>query len=147
MNKNVLIGIVAFGGLILVVALLPDTKKSEEVINGTNTPAEQIAMALPADLPAFPLYPEAEVKSVQDTESDTARDVSVSLETTDSKQDIHAWYREALSTNGWSIKSDKNVGGYQIIQGENQNLYTSLQVAGGAEAGEMVISQHLKVRK
>ena len=49
--------------------------------------------------------------------------------------------------NGWSIKSDKNVAGYQIIQGENNNLYTSLQVANGTKENELIISQNLKVRK
>jgi len=145
MKKNVLIGVVAFGGLLLIALLLPNTKNPEELTKvDTNTPE---IPSIPGDLLVFPIYPNAKVESVNDTDGSTARDVSVSLSTLDSKDAIYTWYRTALSSNGWSIKSDKNVAGYQIIQAENSNLYTSLQVGSGTKDGELLISQHLKVRK
>lgn len=141
MNKSVLMGIAAFGGLILIVAVLPDKAKVDNYQESNNK--ESVVLVVPKDLPDFPIYP-GEIKSVRDSDNETARDVSVSIATTDSIKDINEWYRAALGQNGWSIKSDKNVAGYQIIQGENENLYTSMQAAG---SGEVLISQHLKVRK
>jgi len=145
MNKNILIGVVAFGGLALVASLVLNDKNPEE----PNKPQVVVpaTLSIPGDLPAFPMYPNATVAKVTDTDGDSARDVSVSLSTTDTKNDIYNWYREALNSNGWSIKSDKNVAGYQIIQGENNNLYTSLQVANGTKEKELIISQQMKVRK
>lgn len=142
MNKSVLMGIVALGGLILIVAVLPDKTGVEN--NQENKQEESVVLAVPTDLPGFPIYP-GEVRSVRDTDGETARDVSVTIATSDSIKDINDWYREVLSQGGWSIKSDKNVAGYQIIQGENNNLYTSMQSAKNGE--EVLISQHLKVRK
>jgi len=143
MNKSVLIGIAAFGGLVLLVALLP----SGEVVNEDLVTSEAEAVALPTDLPAFPIYSPSVLTRVQDSAGESSRDVSVSLTTNNvEREQIHDWYRQRLSSDGWSIKSDRNVGGYQIIQGEKDNLYTSLQVASGANPDEQVISQQLKVR-
>jgi hypothetical protein len=145
MNKNILIGVAAFGGLALVASLALSNKNTEQVKEPQIVaPAP---LSIPGDLPAFPIYTNSTVVTVTDTSGDTARDVSVSLSTTDTKNDIYDWYREALNSNGWSIKSDKNVAVYQIIQGENNNLYTSLQVASGSNENELIISQQMKVRK
>lgn len=136
-------GVAAFGGLLLIVAILPATKVENP--NQATVEENPVVLQLPADLPNFPIYPGVTIRSVNDTDGENSRDVSVSLIAQASKEEVNDWYREALSNSGWNIKSDKNVGGYQIIQGENNNLYTSMQAAGGN--GELVISQHLKVRK
>lgn len=150
MKKNIIIGVAIIGGLLIIAIVLPESKPVEitpEVAPVETARSDTSNVSLSADLSVFPLYPNAQLKKVQDTDGETARDVSVSLSTRETKEDIFTWYRNALSSNGWSIKSDKNVAGYQIIQGENKNLYTSLQAASGSEPGEVVISQHLKVRK
>ena len=141
MSKNVLLGIVAFGGLVLVSLLLPDSSSDVTV----NTESESTELVMPANIPNFPIY-DATLTSVRDSDGEEARNISLTLQTEATKQDIHEWYRQALSQDGWSIKSDKNVAGYQIIQAENLNLYTSLQTANG-EGGTVVITQHLKIRK
>jgi len=145
MSKNVLLGMVAFGGIVLIAVLLPDsdTKPNPEVMT------EEVGIiTLPSDLPsAFPIYPNSEVKSVRDTDGETSRDLSITLSALTTKNEINNWYRTAMSSNGWTIKSDKNVAGYQIIQSENDNLYTSIQAANGHEPGEIIISQSLKIRK
>lgn len=102
-------------------------------------------VSVPADIPEFPIYPNAQVSSIRDTDGEDARDVSLSLTVAATMNDIHAWYRQELSANGWSITSDKNVAGYQIIQAEKENVYTSLQTASGVD-GSVTISQYLKVR-
>jgi hypothetical protein len=142
MNKYALLGIAAFGGLVLITLVLPN---GEEVPEESLTTETQ-AVVLPVDLPVFPIYSPAVLTRVQDSTGESPRDVSISLTAQAEREDIYDWYREQLSTGGWSIKSDRNVGGYQIIQGEKDNLYTSLQVAGGATTGEQVISQQLKVK-
>ncbi len=145
MNKNIFWGTAAFGGILLIALVLPKTKNIDDIENTSSS--EEAIIVLSQDFSSFPIYPNANIKNINDVDGEKARDASVSLSTFDSKNNIHEWYREALSVDGWSIKSDKNVAGYQIIQGEKQNLYTSLQVAGGAEDGELIISQQLKIRK
>ncbi len=144
MQKNVLLGIAAFGGLVVVGMLLADTPGdevgSEEVVAATE-------LAVPADLPAIPIYPNTTLTNVRDTDGESARDVSLSLGAEASIAEVNEWYREAFAAQGWTIKSDKNVAGYQIIQAEKDNLYTSFQTANGGAAGQVVISQHIKVRK
>jgi len=67
------------------------------------------------------------------------------MESSDSTSDVNEWYREALSSGGWSIKSYRNIGGYQLIQGESERFYTSMQAA-NAEAGKVRISQQATVK-
>jgi len=142
MKKNILMAIAALGGLVLIALLLADTPT-----DSTNDQNEEAAATtLPTDIPGFPIYPNKTIESVTDTTSETARDVSLSLHTTDSMTDIHDWYRSAFKQGSWSIKSDKNIGGYQMIQAEKDNLFTSLQTASG-DANTVVITQHLKIRK
>lgn len=140
MSKNILLGIAGFGGLVLVASLSLNSPQEMPASS-----QEEVAIVVPADIPNFPIYTNSEVTSVRDTDGEEARDISITLSTSDSKSDIHDWYRAELSQNGWGIKSDKNVAGYQIIQGEKDNLYTSLQTA-SSDTG-VTISQHLKVRK
>ncbi|MCA9357453.1 hypothetical protein H6784_05720 [Candidatus Nomurabacteria bacterium] len=144
MNKNVLIGIAAFGGLVLITALLPDTPTTEV----ENTPTEEVnPPTLQNEVTVnFPTYPNATVSHSRESTGDDGRVFySISLTTGASITDINDWYREALSQNGWSIKSDKNVAGYQIIQAEKNNLFTSMQAANGA-GGTAVISQQAQIR-
>lgn len=143
MKKNVLMGVAAFGGLLLVVSLLPETPQAEV----TNEPTEEVAtLTLPNGVANFPTYPGAQVTKSSETTNDEGKVFySFSLVTTDPISEINDWYRKALSQGGWKIKSDKNVAGYQIIQSENGNLYTSMQAANG-EKGTAVISQQAQVR-
>jgi len=141
MNKQVILGIAAFGGIVLLVAVLP----RGEIVNEEPLATDAVVV-LPADLPAFPMYQPSVLTGVQETDSESVRDISISLTAQAERTEIYDWYREQLSTGGWSITSDRNVAGYQIIQGEKDNLYTSLQVASGEMAEEHVISQQMKVR-
>lgn len=146
MNKNVLFGIAAFGGLLLIASLFlggsPESPNQE-----SQSEAGDVA-TLPENFDSrFPLYPGSEVVAVRESEGEDSYDISISLSAEATKAEVHDWYRDALKKNGWSIKSDKNVAGYQIIQGENENLYTSLQTASSNEAGYVIISQHAKVKK
>lgn len=148
MSKNILIGVVAFGGIAIVSSLVFNGNEDSANENYDETVSVEEVLKIPRDISSqFPIYQEAELDNLRDTDGDTARDLSLSLVTNSSIKDVNDWYRSALSTNGWSIKSDKNVAGYQIIQGENNNLYTSMQAANGTVAGTVVISQHLKIRK
>lgn len=94
----------------------------------------------------FPMYPGAEVKSFIKSDTADAQTASLSLSTTDSISQVNEWYRGAMAQNGWSIQSDRNVGGYTILQAENGPLYTSMQAARG-EGNEIVISQQIKRQK
>lgn len=144
MKKNVLLATAAFGGIILIALLLPETP-TEEI---TSPESEEIvAPILPSEVTsAFPTYPGAAVSRADKSTGDEGKIFySISLETKDPIIDINEWYREALSHGGWKIKSDRNIGGYQIIQGERGNLFTSMQAANG-EAGVVTISQQAQIR-
>lgn len=143
MNKSILIGIAAFGGLILIAVLLPNTSSDntqelEQVIAEQKVP-ENVSSIVP-------IYPNTTVRSVSDNEGVESRDLTVSLFTTDTVAEINKWYREAMSKNGWGIKSDRNIAGYTILQAEHGNVYTSMQAASDGSEGGSVISQHIKIR-
>lgn len=145
MNKNIVLGIAAFGGLILVGVLLKDKPKDTAV---TQEITQEVAeIKLPTDIPTFPIYPGSKVVTVNDVEGESARDISVRLEVKATKNEVYDWYRKEFSLTSWKIKSDKNVGGYQIIQAEKDNLYTSLQTANADVPDFVIISQNLKIRK
>jgi hypothetical protein len=141
MNKNIVLGVLAFGGLVLLVSLTGG--RGEEPTPTGELPAETIVVE--DAFQAFPMYA-GELESFRMTEGNASTDASASIVTTDSESEVYEWYRRELSSNGWGIKSDKNVAGYQIVQAENANLYTSLQTATGAE-GTLVISQQMKIRR
>ena len=148
MNKNMAIGVGICGGLLLVVFSFLHIPVEDEIATKDDMKGDtHTSMSIPQDIPSFPIYPNIFVENVDDVDSDTARDISLSLNTAGSAEAVNTWYREQLSQNGWSIKSDTNVAGYQIIQGEKDTLYTSIQATKGSEAGTVNISQHLKVRK
>tara|TARA_B100002051_G_scaffold276795_2_gene328279 strand:+ start:3093 stop:3515 length:423 start_codon:yes stop_codon:yes gene_type:complete len=140
MDKKIIIGIVAFGGLVLLFNSGSDNPALEE------SPEEHATQTISMP-PEFPTYPNSQVIQVNETFGEDGRTFySISLETTDSVKEVNDWYREALNQNGWGIKSDKNVAGYQIIQSENNNLYTSMQAAGGRETEKVTISQQAQIR-
>ena len=144
MNKKIMIGLAAFGGLLLIMALLPNTPKSNKI----TTPVVKVNIAvLPDNLPdSIPIYSGSEIIQVQDIEQEGVRYITVSLSANTTKSEANTWYRNAMSQNGWSIKSDRNIAGYQIIQAENENLYTSIQAASGNEPGQVIVSQQIQIR-
>lgn len=145
MTKNVLIGIATFGGLLLISVILKDTN---EVPETADTDVVESTVAIPGYASGqFPIYPDGTLERVTESEGDSSKDVSLTISAEASLTEVNQWYREALGTGAWGIKSDKNVAGYQIIQGENSNLYTSMQAAGSEEEGWVIITQHLKIRK
>ncbi len=146
MNKQVIIGIVAFGGLMLVGAILSGNK-NQDVALGENESSIEETASLPANFPAVPIYPNSEIKNLRQTDGETAEDFSLSLSAEATITEVNEWYRTELGQNGWIIKSDRNVAGYQIIQSEKGNLYTSMQTANSEEAGWVNISQSVKIRK
>tara|TARA_B100000745_G_C20100421_1_gene376374 strand:- start:72 stop:518 length:447 start_codon:yes stop_codon:yes gene_type:complete len=145
MNKNILLGIAAFGGLILVGVMLKDTP--EPISEGTYQEVDEVAtITLPDTMPVqIPVHPYVAVQTVRESENEGTDYISFSVAAEATKREVNDWYRDALSQNGWNIISDKNVAGYQIIQGENENLYTSMQAAGG-DGGTVVISQQVQIR-
>ncbi len=144
MNKNILIGITAFGGLILIGSLLLSNSTNEvEDLSAAETTVPTLQSEVAAN---FPTYPNANILRSDESKGGDGRIFySIGLTTDASIADINTWYREALSLNGWAIKSDKNVAGYQIIQAEKDNLFTSMQAANNGD-GTVAISQQAQVR-
>jgi len=142
MNKNILIGVAAFGGLLLIAVLLPKTSNN----NGVLDPSLAETIQSDEAISLFPTYPDTTVSNYRKSNSDDSRIFySFTLTSEDSVKEINEWYRNALASDGWSIKSDKNVAGYQIIQGDKGNLHTSMQASVG-ESGTITISQQGQVR-
>ena len=140
--KNIIIGILILGGILLISSLVSGPSGQEVARE------EIIAPALPDKLPGnVPIYPASTVNSSRESEDEESTNFSLSLSAKSSIDEINTWYREAFEQNGWSIKSDKNVAGYQIIQAENRKLFSSMQAANSNQPGTVTISQSVKIRK
>lgn len=146
MQKNILLGgVVAIVGVLAIMGL---GSTGEPENPEPAAPSEATAASLPSNLPAnIPLYPEATVTNTSNSTASDSHSFSISLSTKASISEVNNWYHQALNQNGWTIKSDKTIGGYRIIQSENSNLYTSMQAARGSKEGEVTISQQVKVRQ
>lgn len=140
MNKNIVLGIVAFGGLVLLVSLTGGRGEAP----ATESEVSEEVIVVEDAFQGFPMYA-GEVENFRMTEGESSIDASVSIVTGDTKDEVYDWYRRELNSNGWGIKSDKNVAGYQIVQAEKENLYTAFQTANGDE-GTLIISQQMKIR-
>lgn len=145
MNKSVVFGVAAFGGLLIIAALVFNKPTTSE----TNDISEEVSPSvLPTEVTTnFPIYPDSAMKNIHESENEAGTTFySFSLRTKAAKAEVNQWYREALSQNGWSVTSDKNVAGYQIIQGEKGNLYTSMQATNGDAPETILISQQTQIR-
>lgn len=99
-------------------------------------------IALPS---GFPSYPEAKMENLTESVGETGHhDYSFMLKTPDSEDKIFAWYLGYFKENGWTLKSDKVVVMYRIIEAEKDNLYMTFQVA--ADGNQSSISQRNRVR-
>lgn len=148
MKTNILIGILAIGALGLVT-LFSFGGNEEEVIQTENKASSEVAseVSLPDDVPDnIPLYPGAVLKSAQEVPQESARNINLSLETSDSVSDVNAWYRGALSENEWAVTSDKNVGGYTLLKGERENVAVFMQAAMRSDLGVVVITQRIQIK-
>lgn len=143
MNKKILIGVVVLAIWILISSLLSD----KPAANTYEEPTTDVMITY-ADkgVTEIPFYPNAEVVSSKETSRDDTRIFyAFTFETTDTIAEVNDWYEEALSTNTWSIKSDKTIGGYRLIQGERDGYYASMQASKG-EGDIVVISLQAHVK-
>ena len=148
MNTNILIGALAVGAVVLMV-VFSFNNDEEGLVENENTAEEEMVdeVSIPTDLPPNVLiYPEAILKNTQEIGGEDARNITLTLETSDSVADVNTWYRGALSNDGWSVTSDRNVGGYILLKGERENLAVFTQVAKGSEDGGAVITQRIQIK-
>lgn len=146
MNTKLIIAVVAIGGIFLLVAFMNGGKNDEVVATETgNKEVAVAAVAIPADMPTnVPMYPGAVVKAVQDVSQEGVRNITLSLSTPDSVADVNTWYRGALKSDGWAVTSDKNVGGYVLLKGEQENVAVFMQAANG-DSG-VTITQRIQIK-
>ena len=105
------------------------------------------ATSINHDLPDnIPFYPGATIADVRDAIGETDRNVTFSLETFDSVDDVNTWYRGALSQHGWVVTSDRNVGGYILLRGEYENLAIFTQATARDDLGVTVITQRVQIK-
>lgn len=145
MSKKLIIGIAVLGALILINILVRSNAGNQADSVKTVGSAEVV---LPEEVSTnFPTYPNTKVSNTDKTEGGDGRIFySLRLEARSSVSEINVWYRDALSTDGWSIKSDRNIGGYQLIQAEKDNLFTSVQAAKGEAENTSIVSQQIQIR-
>jgi len=142
MNKAWLLGIVVVGGILLISSVWLGSNETDD--SEFTPPTQTVPTAFDNQ---FPIYPEATVINVQESAVENSQDASLGLDAIATIPEVNDWYREALSQNGWSITSDRNVAGFQIIQAEKDNLFTSVQAANGSTPDIVRISQQLKIRQ
>lgn len=147
MNTKMIIGIAgvaAFVGLMLINNQWGNDKDGNQMNEGVQTVPEPTT--IPSTFEVFPVYPDAAITRTQPGNTDTSYDLSASLETSNDQAIVYEWYETALTSDGWYIKSDQNIGGYRIIQGEKDNYYTSIQANHDSIKNSTTISQHMKIR-
>ncbi len=148
MQTKLIIGVVAIGGVFLLVALMNGGKDAPVTQGMAETKTENTTMTavtVPADMPTdVPMYPGAVLTAVQDVSQSDARNITLSLLTPDSVADVNTWYRGALKTNGWAVTSDKNVGGYVLLKGERENVAVFMQAANGENG--VVITERIQIK-
>lgn len=143
MNTKLIIGVVAVGAVLVLIALMTSGKDAPVTETGD---VGSVSVTIPADMPTnVPMYPDSEVEAVQDSSHDGERNIGLSLLTRDSVADVNTWYRGALKANGWAVTSDKTVGGYVLLQGENGNITVFMQAANGE--GGTVITQRVRIKE
>jgi hypothetical protein len=140
MNKKITIALAVVLGIILISTLV----SSPEEVLVVDTKTDILPSAVTND---FPTYPDTTlINQSQTTGEDGRIFYSFSLEAEASIKEINEWYRESLSRGGWTIKSDRTIAGYQVIQAEKENLFVSMQAAGGSSSNTSVISQQAQIR-
>ena len=142
MNKYALVAVVAFGGLLLYT-----TSNQPVDTTGREVADAVVTAAVPEEFSSvIPIHPHTTVNNVLESEKDGTRYVTFSVTVESTVKEVNEWYREALSSDGWAITGDTNVAGYQIIKGEKNNLFTSMQAALNADAGTVMVSQQAQIR-
>lgn len=147
MNTKLLVAALAVGvaGVFVVTMYWGSNEVSlEEERELTNVVTDAV---VPEGLPEnIPFYPGATTNNVQETTGETGRNSTFTLETSDSVDDVNAWYREALSQNGWTVTSDRAVGGYILLRGEYENVAIHTQVAHRADLEVSIITQRIQIK-
>lgn len=146
MNTKILIGVVVLGGLFAFVAFNASNKSEQTAEINTDEQTEEVA--IPKDIPSHvPMYPDSILESSNAVEQETEGNTTLSLVTTDSVADVNTWYRGALNAEGWAVTSDRTVGGYVLLEGENENIKVFMQAANtGDGTGTVTITQRIRIR-
>lgn len=148
MKTFVIVAIAALGGALLVMMYVGNEPTVEIEVDETMVTTETVTEVpiLPSDLPTnVPMYPGSVLARVTDSTTEGERNVSLTLNTGDSVPDVITWYRGALSADGWAVTDDRNVGGYTLLKGQNENVTVFMQSASGEE-GQTVITQRVRTR-
>lgn len=91
---------------------------------------------LPNNLPSsVPIYEPAEVLFSQEINNPDGEAWSILLETNRGGSEVISWYRNALSSDGWSTLSSSDFGGTASISAENQSEQLGINVSITAEQG------------
>jgi hypothetical protein len=144
MKTNLIIGVVAIGGLFLLVALMSGGK-NDTIVTSDTSKTETAAVKVPADMPTnVPMYPGSVVTGVNDQTNNGKRNITLQLLTPDSVADVNTWYRGALKSDGWAITSDKTIGGYVLLESERENVSIYMQAANGN--GGVMITERIQIK-
>ncbi len=145
---GLIVGVLVVGGAFSLVIFSDRGEDQQAVtVQEGEQKEESKELSIPLDLPAnVPMYPGSALQSSQDTLQDGVRNIVLSLGTKDSVADVNTWYRGALGDNGWVVTSDKNVGGYVLLKGENENIVVFMQAANRSDLGMVVITQRIQIK-
>lgn len=138
------------GGLFILVTIFGgsgDEVLTEETETTQVETGEVASATLPTDIPTnIPIYPGSVLQSSQRNDTDSEKNITLSLATGDSVADVNTWYRGALRENGWAVTGDQNVGGYVLLKGENENLTVFMQAANNSDLGKVIITERIRMK-
>lgn len=126
MNTKLIVVAVMLAGAFTLVAVLNNHKDSTSPTTENLSAEVTIPENFPNDIP---MYPESILDRVQDIDQSGERNITLTLKTPDAVNEVIAWYRANLNANDLHLVSDKNVGGYTLLEGERDNIKIFVQAA------------------
>ncbi len=131
-----------FLGFLLVLGIIAGCSSDSAPVKKEKVEKFFFPENFPADIP---IYPSSTLSNFRDYEDEESWGASFALVGIGSVADVYGWYYDAMTSNGWTLKSDKTVAGYRILKAEKNNLYTTIQATKGSEENSYRISQQVKV--
>jgi len=105
---------------------------------------------LPEDFPSdVPVYEDAELLASSTLTEGEAQNYYLSLQTTDSFEDVVAWYKDEMESAGWELEADSvttSGGTSSAILGYKKDIAQASFAIAQDENGETVITNNVSVR-
>ena len=100
-----------------------ETEEGKATVGGEGTD-------IPSDWPSdVPIYPDTTVVSTVDYEVSGAKNMGVTLDSTDDAKTINDWYVDEVEKNGWKVTAKASTNGSYVISATKGDQQLSVAIA------------------